>query len=382
MSLAILDARQWQQVVDLGTGYKIEAADSPLVGMVKGVLARHPFPGDRDPRGNNWVTDTALDLIDRYDPGFAFLTYARQYYSSRYSPLTAAERAEMRDAAFAEVERFSRESGFTTVLVGTGDMTQAVTPIDLTGLDGLAVASNWSARYAGLYGLSARDMDRLTGHPGLERVATREEIVDLFGGGPEDGSRLPEQMAVARLGHYFNTTSLRRLVMLPAPSYFVPVSANLDGVASVTDVKSAVLARLGREKVAIAFLEGLGCNDFTVPFTACRNGREWYCYEPGDSQYLALTTGEHRVFEHNGGYRYYLDDIERKPFPFSGYFTSLPSGTIGQAYPGRSIAVGNRSMFMHMTTGCDIACECFARNLYNQGLMAVIHRQDKAAGVC
>ena len=30
--------------------------------------------------------------------------------------------------------------------------------------------------------------------------------------------------------------------------------------------------------------------------------------------------------------------------------------------------------------GCDITCECFARNLYNQGLMAVIHRQDKANG--
>ncbi|EHJ47997.1 hypothetical protein DFW101_1991 [Solidesulfovibrio carbinoliphilus subsp. oakridgensis] len=379
MSLAILDARQWQQVVDLRSGHKIET-DAPLVGMVKGVLARHPFPGDRDPRGNDWVTDTALDLIERYDPGFAFLTYARQYYCSRYSPLTATEREAMREEAFAEVERFARESGFATVIVGTGGMTRAVAPIDLTGLDGLAVASNWSARYAGLYGLSARDMDRLSGHPDLERVASREEMLELFGGGPDDGGRLPEQLAVARAGRYFNTTSLRRLVMLPAPSPVVPVSANLDGVASVTDVKNAVLARLGREKVAIALLEGLGCEDFPAPFTACRNGRGWYCYEPGDSQYLALTTGGHRVFEHNGGYRYYLDDTERKPYPFSGYFTALPSGTIGEAYPGRSIAVGNRSMFMHVTTGCDIACECFARNLYNQGLMAVIHRQDKPAG--
>ena len=379
MSLAILDARQWQQVVDLRSGHKVET-ETPLVNTVKGVLARHPFPGDRDPRGNDWVTDTALDLIAQYDPGFVFLTYARQYYSSRYSLLTAAEREAMRDAAFAEVERFSRESGFTTVIVGTGDMTMAATPIDLTGLDGLAVASNWSARYAGLYGLSARDMDRLRSHPGLERVVTRGEILDLFGGGPNEGGRLPEQMAVARAGHYFNTASLRRLVMIPAPSPFAPVSANLKGVASITDVKNAVLSRLGREKVAIAFLEGLGCADFTVPYTACRNGRDWYCYEPGDSQYLALTTGGHRVTEHNGGYRYYLDDAERKPYPFSGYFTRLPSGTIGEAYPGRSIAVGNRSMFMHMTTGCDVACECFARNLYNQGLMAVIHRQDKAAG--
>ena len=184
-------------------------------------------------------------------------------------------------------------------------------------------------------------------------------------------------MAVAREGHYFNTTSLRRLVMIPARNAVVPVSANLEGVASITDVKDRVLDLLTRGRVAIAYLEGLGCGDFTVPYTACQNGRDWYCYEPGDGHYLALTTGRHSVFEHNGGYRYYRDDNETKPYPFSGYFTTMPAGTIGGAYPGKSIAVGNRSMFMHMTTGCDVACECFARNLYNQGVMAVIHRQDK-----
>ncbi|MGD0487322.1 MAG: hypothetical protein ABSB94_09020 [Syntrophorhabdales bacterium] len=39
--------------------------------------------------------------------------------------------------------------------------------------------------------------------------------------------------------------------------------------------------------------------------------------------------------------------------------------------------MGNKSMFMHMVTGADVTVECFARNLYNQGTMAVIHREDK-----
>ncbi|MDD3845889.1 MAG: hypothetical protein PHC90_05950 [Syntrophorhabdaceae bacterium] len=50
----------------------------------------------------------------------------------------------------------------------------------------------------------------------------------------------------------------------------------------------------------------------------------------------------------------------------------------GNQFTGRSISVGNKSMFMHMVAGADICVECFARNLYNQGTMAVIHRQDKA----
>jgi hypothetical protein len=376
MSLAILDARQWQQTVDLQSGRPAEAS-GPRVDMVRSLIARHPFPGDRDPAGNTWVVDTALDLIAAYDPAFAFVTLARQYYSARYSPLTTEERREMVEAAFAEADRFARESGFFTVLVGTGDMTPATTPIDLSDLDGLAVASNWSTRHAGLYDVSRRDLDRLAVHPDLERVASQAELLALFGGGPGDAKRLPQYLAVTQPGHYFKNTSLRRLVMVPDKNLHVPVSANLDGVASLTDIKARVLSLLAERKVAIVFLEGVGCADFTVPYTACRNGEGWYCYEPGDAQYLTMTMGRHAVFSHNGGYRYFLDDNENKKYPFSGYFTELPTGTIGQDFSGKSIAVGNRSMFIHVTTGCDITCECFARNLYNQGIMAVLHRSDK-----
>jgi hypothetical protein len=56
---------------------------------------------------------------------------------------------------------------------------------------------------------------------------------------------------------------------------------------------------------------------------------------------------------------------------------AVPGHTLGLNFPGKSIAVGNRSMFMHMAFGVDISIECFARNLFNQGCMAVVHRDDK-----
>jgi len=377
MSLAILDARQWQQVVDLQSGRPIES-HAPATEMVKGLLDRHPFPGDRDRGSNAWVTDTALDLIDRYEPGFAFLSYSQQYYSCRYSPLSPEERREHVAGAFAEAARFAAASGMTTVLVGTGELVPAKTPIDLENLDGLAVTSNWCAHYAGLYDLSARDYDALRHHPSLSRIVSKQDILDLFGGGPGDGARLPEYMAVAATGGYFKGTSLRRLLMIPEPSTVIPVSANLGPVASLTGIRAKILSRLAAgERMALALVEGVGCAEFGVPATSCDNGLDWFRYEPGDAQFLAISTGQHPIFQHNGGYRYYLDDDEHKPYPFSGYFTEIPPDTIGEAYSGRSIAVGNRSMFMHVCTGCDVTCECFARNLYNQGLMAVIHRQDK-----
>jgi hypothetical protein len=165
--------------------------------------------------------------------------------------------------------------------------------------------------------------------------------------------------------------------MLPDPDRLMPVSENLGRIETITGIKDRLLDHLAGRKGAVAYLESVGRQDFTRPFATCANGRDWYTYEPGDNHYLALTTGRHPVFEHNGGYRYYKDDVEARPFPFSGYFDRMPEGTIGQEYPGRSVAVGNRSMFMHTATGCDICVECFARNLYNQGLMAVVHREDK-----
>ncbi|RQW87639.1 MAG: hypothetical protein EHM79_07480, partial [Geobacter sp.] len=61
MSVAIIDAREWQKAFDLRSGDAVQD-NSPLHGMVRGVQARHPYPGDLDAAGNRWVTDTALDL--------------------------------------------------------------------------------------------------------------------------------------------------------------------------------------------------------------------------------------------------------------------------------------------------------------------------------
>lgn len=38
-------------------------------------------------------------------------------------------------------------------------------------------------------------------------------------------------------------------------------------------------------------------------------------------------------------------------------------------------------MFMHMAAGADISVECFARNLYNQGTLAVISYLDKGGRI-
>lgn len=373
MSLAIIDAREWQNTFDLKTGQKRQD-NSPKAQMVKAVLGEHPFPGDIADKGNQWVTDTALDLVERYDPNFAFLIYAQQYYSFRFEHPGEAKRQQLIDAVFEEVERFREESGFFPVVVGTGDMIPVTEYIDLSRLDGLAITTHWLTRYAGLYGITPADMRYLRQLAGIERLVSKEEFMSLFNCEPVSADRLPEYLAVAKEGYCFRSTLLRQPVMIPACNYSIPVSAALGEVNTITDISNGIDAILREKKVALILVEGVGIRDFRLPYTSCTNGKGWYTYENSEAQYLSISTGKHQVFAYPPGYRSYQEDDENKEYPFSGYLTSIPSGTMGERFGGRSIAVGNRSMFMHTVTGADIAIECFARNLANQGCLGVIHR--------
>jgi hypothetical protein len=378
MSLAIIDAREWQRVFDLRTGAGV-AEDPSLLRMVREIQARRPYPGDLDAAGNSWVTDTALDLIAGYDPSFVFLTYARQFFAGRYSILSESEWADMVSGVFEEVERFASRSGFTPVIVGTGGMIPFVDFIDVTRLDGLVLSTHWSARYAGLHDGSRRDREYLAALPEIERIVPRHEFRSLFAECPGDGSRIPEYLLVARPGYMFRTVggAFRKVRRVPAPAYTIPVATELGVPPTVTDIRGMIDAHGKERKIALIVVEGLGVDDFPWPYHQCKNGREWFYYEPGDSQYLTLTTGRHQVFEYPTGYKYFEEDAERKEYPLSGYFTAMPEDTIAAGLDSRSIAVGNRSMLIHTAPGADISLECFARNLFNQGTMAVVHRMDK-----
>lgn len=378
MSVAIVDARKWQNTLDLKTGEKIEA-EGPVVNVVKEVLRRRPYPGDMDPNANRWVSDTALDLMDGYSPRFVFLAYATPHYLGRYRPMTKEARTEMIGDAFREARRFMDASGLTAIVVGTGDMTPLMGSIDLTRLDGLAICTHWSTRYAGLHDPSPADMKYVREHPHIENIFAWEDVCALFGNAPKQAREAPECLLLAREGYAFKTiTDAKKTpVMIPAVNFHIPLYAPGRAIDAVTGIRRTVEEDLSEKSIALIVMEGVGLHDFPWPNTPCLNGKGWYSYEPGSAQYLTITSGEHRFFDYPAGYKYFEEIHDSKDYPFSGYFKTIPERTLGSAFTGRSIAVGNRSMYMHMVAGADIAVECFARNLYNQGTMAVIHREEK-----
>jgi hypothetical protein len=257
--------------------------------------------------------------------------------------------------------------------------------MDLSGLDGLAVSSNWSARYCGIHHPSPRDMEFLNSLDTLERIVPRQEWIDLFQAAQpdleilQDPRLMPDFLAVAREGQAFKTmgTTLRKPVHIPANNFQVPVVSPFGPVTDLREIKPLIRAHLSTHKIALILVEGVGESFFPESRYMVQNGVDWFCYEPGDAFYLTLSTGRHQPFAYPAGFRSFDKDADAIKFPFSGYMDAVPGHTLGLNFPGKSIAVGNRSMFMHMAFGVDISIECFARNLFNQGCMAVVHRDDK-----
>jgi hypothetical protein len=375
MSLAIVDAREWQNLLDLQTGKKVHD-ESPQTAMVRGILKKHPYPGDVEIQSNQWVSDTALDLVEAYQPQLACVFYAHQFFAGRYMPMSEDQRKRMVEEVFREVQRFIDKSGYTAVIVGSGDMVPLEGEINLSKVDGVAISSHWSARYAGLHQASQRDLDYVGSHPAIERVVKRNEWIQIFPGVEHQLERIPEYLLLAREGWTFVTTGtpLRKALRIPGSSSEIPLSTSLGEAPVLTEIRALIEKNLGNRRIALIIIEGIGIKDFGLSHKPCKNSMDWYYYEPSDAQYTTLTTGRHQVFAYPSGYQYHDENDAKREFPFSGYFLKIPEHTLASDFSGKSIAVGNHSMFVHMVFGADICIECFARNLYNQGCLGVVHR--------
>lgn len=374
MSIAIVDVNGWQNVLDLKSGKK-RTEDTPLIRLVRQVLDRHPYPGDTDLRSNTWVTDTALDMLEQYNPQLVFLSYAQQYFAARYTRLPDIAWDAMIDEIFSEIERFVRQSGFTPIIIGNGDMITIEGWIDLTKLDGAAVCTSCSTRYAGLYNASRRDLEYVHNLQQVERVVSKAEFIREFDGYQEVVRHLPEYLVVAKAGYCFKTPAVPQPVMMPARNEVVPIYTELGKITDITGICEHIRVCGGNRKIALFVLEGIGIKHFRLPYQECDNRLKWFCYEPGVAQYLAISCGKHQLFQYPAGYRQSVEADINTDYPFSGKFEEMPAGTLGEKFVGKSIAIGNRSMFMHTVAGVDISIECFARNLNNLGCLAVIHKR-------
>lgn len=376
--LGIINAGDWQTIVNMEDGSSYTGEQS-LLPMVKKVLRTHPYPGDLNPLSAQWVTDVALDLNESYRPNFMMLIYATPFFAALVRPLSERERKSIIEEVFFQINRFIKTTGFIPVIVGLGDMVKARDEVNLMELDGLAIASPPFGD-AGLYQPTQKDLERLHFTRGVSKVIDRMSFQKEFGGSSCFYQRFPEYLLIAEEGYFFKGlgSGSRPIHWIPKrektiPIYF-PAHPDMERIIDITSVSGQVLGLLKAGiKTCLIVVEGVGSATFPNPFSKISNSCRWYSYLSScPNQYQALTTGNHLIKGASPpGYPYYEDEAKGS-FPFSGFFAEMPTGTIGSCYKGRSAAVGNRSIFTHVYSGCDIVIECRCCNLFNYGELAVV----------
>jgi hypothetical protein len=110
-------------------------------------------------------------------------------------------------------------------------------------------------------------------------------------------------LMLAREGYAFKTISdvIRTPVMIPSLNFNVPLYAPGHTAPAITGIRHALEEDLLEKHVALIVMEGVGSDEFLWPHKSCQNGAEWYYYEPGEAQYLTITSGEHRFLDYPTG---------------------------------------------------------------------------------
>lgn len=374
MKLGVICSGEQSQFLNFKTGEELENIPKHhLLNSMVELMKQHPYPGDLDPLSIDWVTNVALELEQIYKPKLVFLSYASYYLISLLKHPGQYDHQALREHLFAEVERFLSQTGLTPFIIGTGGTLPLEGEIDLTELDGFVTASRLGPVYAGLYEPSKRDLYFLNQLEAVQMILPQERFAQVWRPLSSFEGRIPDYLLVAARGFAFGTpdSTKRPLYRVNGRDNRIPVYAP-DTIKSIVDIAPAVKKRLRKERVALIILEGIDPDHFAFGNETCSNTYSWYTYLPEEGQYLAMTTGRHLPdHPYPPGYRDYQDPQD-KTYPFSGYYRSLPIGTIGSLPSKTSMAVGSRSVLTHVASGADISIEGYTRSMKHEGTLGVI----------
>lgn len=374
MKLGMVTTEQQSNIYNFKTGeLLVNSPDHPLMDWLSELLVDYPYPGDLNPQSIDWVTDVAIELERVYQPRFVLLSYANFYLISLFKRCSQADREILCQRLFTAVERFFRQTDMTPFIMGTGGTIPLEGVVDLTELDGCVTANRMGPVYAGLYQPSENDLHYLNQLDAVQMVLPQNRLAQVWNPDNNFEEKIPDYLLVTARGFAFRTpnSSKKPLCRVNARDNAIPIFAP-DQVDSIVDIAPAVKKRLRKERVALVVLEGIDREQFMFGSDSCANTYSWYTYLPGEGQYLAITTGKHLPdHPYPPGYRDYQEE-GGKTYPFSGYFRSLPTGTLGSTSSRRSIAVGSRSVLTHAVSGADISIEGYTRSLKPKGTLAVI----------
>ncbi|MDD4465547.1 MAG: radical SAM protein [Dehalococcoidales bacterium] len=376
--LGLLDVNGYQKLFDFKTG--IASTDSnELIKKVGSLIEEEPYPGDGIIESDDWVTHTALKLVDSHQPDLVMLNYAQPWFLSLNNP---SKRREAVNNALDNAQTFIKKTGYTPLIVGLGEFEKVQRAVALEEMlkgENIVVFNGKTAflQEEAFKKLGAETLEQLSS---CWDVFTREEILSSIEAGysSEFARNIGEYTAFARKGVCFKGASDHFILhgYVPALAESIPVYTSLKIPGHISEIASTVTNAVNAgEKVALILIEGVGVADYVQPgVDLCSNRDGRFIYQL-PYQYMSIGAGKpysQCEYQFPLGQAYWMKDY--RPYPFSRRFNRTVYSAMRQGIGGRrSISVGNRNIMTHVCLEADIVVECYSCIQHNFATMAVFY---------
>ena len=378
MAYIILDADGWQNVVDFKTGESLDIWDNKSVDDMLDFIPHHPYPGDMDQNSIEWTGNVGKAVFDLYDPQYMLLTYATPSFVKAAEDMSKEKEQEVNTAVFSSVKDFLEHTGYTPFILGTGGMRKIKELQIPAKLKGRISHGHGPFSYSGIFGATYDELDVVRN---IEHTTmyTKDDLRRDFPEADESYyADMPDCLIVRDPGYAFTCLRHRGLFQYKSSEIIdkLPIYTTLPMPSHITDVKRVINEALDNgDKVALIVLEGIGTDDFLLPFELLPAFDKWLIYSDSFSQYMALLLGE-------PFYRFGIP-LVREPsvfkerfnrYPYSQFTDGeMPKNTIGRRKDIKTAAVGSRSIYTHAISQADICIECHARQKISSGILILVN---------
>ncbi len=376
--LGIIDAGNWQSLIDMKTGRPIESPDDNYAD-VRALARNWPYPGDLSDDGIDWVTGAAQVVVDMHHPDWMLLTFVQPYFKELFFPADEPLRRHRQARILDNIKSFAAHNGFSPLVVATTEYVPLKGFITQPETKGILESWPWGFAMAGISGASSADEAILNSHPQIKDVISKSKVLAYHPDLHHDFiDFFPDYVVTAQEGYAFRGLNYHHGQIYMADTYSptLPVSSTIGCPQHVRDIKGLMDQALdGGQKVLLAVMEGCKKGCLPAEFGECDNMDDWYCYR-GMPLYHILHTGIPFYKTSSPPVFNLSRKHQSSEYPLSGFFNAHKEDSIG-ARPGlRTAAVSSRGIVAQTVTNADIIFESYCRDLSNLGVLAAF-KPDK-----
>jgi len=376
--LGIIDAGNWQSLIDMKTGRQLENPPDSFAD-IRTLARTWPYPGDLSDESIEWVTGAAQVVVDMHHPDWMLLTFVQPYFIELFSPEDKDISMQRQRRILEAIKSFSSRNGFAPLVVATSEYVPLQGFITQPETQGILESWPWGFAMAGISNPASADEEILAAHPLIQDVIPKSRVLKSYPRlRPEFIDYLPDYVVTAKEGYAFRGLNYHHGQIYMADTYAptLPVCSAIGRPGHVRDIRGLMDQALDAgQKVLLVVIEGYRQGSLPAEFEACDNMDDWYSYR-GMQLYHVLHTGM----------PFYETDSppvfnrSRKPrstdYPLSGFANSHKALSIG-ARPGiRTAAVSSRGMVAQTVTNADLIFESYCRDMANMGVLAAF-KPDK-----